>query len=168
MKSSLSTTEVWKDIVGYPSYQVSNMGKVKSLKCGRNKYLKDATTIKGYKVVCLSSHGKHMTLNVHKIVAMAFLGEKPSHLIIDHVDGNRANNRIDNLQYITYRANNIKGNLSLLKNNKSSKYVGVSRKKGRSRWRAAIGINGSSFHIGTFDTELQAAKAYDRMWIKCG
>lgn len=117
--------ELWRDIPDYKGfYQVSTFGKVKSLtrfnwmevnNCYRKltgKELKFSYDNKDYFVVNLSKNGKYKTLHVHKLVAMAFLGHVPNGnkgLVIDHIDNNPRNNRLDNIQLITNSENLKKG-----------------------------------------------------------
>ncbi|XWX34713.1 HNH endonuclease [Staphylococcus phage PG-2021_67] len=112
--------EIWKDIPGYEGlYQVSNLGRVKSLPkklwngrgyfYSKEKILKQALTgnkkdNKRRLMVVLCKEGKR-TYNVHKLVAMTFLGEKPKGFIVCHNDGNHLNNNIENLRYDTYKEN---------------------------------------------------------------
>lgn len=75
---------------------------------------------------------------------------------VDHIDGNGLNNTRSNLRYAT-KAQNAQ-NRSVTGNG-ASKYKGVS--KSGYRWRATIRVNGEFKHIGVFDTQIKAAKAYD-------
>lgn len=101
----------WKPIKGYEGlYEVSNDGRVRRLKFinGRHNFekikeCKQTLNTWGYMTVNLSKNGKGNTKRVHKLVANAFLGE--SDLQIDHIDGNKQNNRLDNLEYVTPKEN---------------------------------------------------------------
>lgn len=93
----------------------------------------------------------------HRIAFFMFYGEEPP--VVDHIDGNILNNRIANL-----RAATIKQNQHNRKSRKgsSSKYVGVRWKKQCLKWNAEISVNNRKKHIGYFESEIQAARAYDR------
>lgn len=109
--------EIWKDIKGYEGlYQVSNLGRVKSLArkvikaYGAEHNLKEKLRVinsdnVGYQVVRLHN-GKGKTFKVHRLVAKAFLGE-PNGLEVNHIDGDKSNNKVENLEYCT-RGENLK------------------------------------------------------------
>ena len=102
--------EIWKDIVGYEGkYQVSSFGKVRALRYKRGK-MKEMTLKdngRGYQRVHLTnSNGKDRKVFVHRIVAMAFLGNVEN-LEINHIDGDKKNNKVDNLE-ICNRLENIR------------------------------------------------------------
>lgn len=100
--------EIWKNIKGYNGkYQVSNYGKVKShYKNGKEKILKPIISKKGYYRVGLSNKGEIKYYTIHRLVMNAFVGE--CNLTIDHLDTNKGNNRLDNLEYVTQRENCIR------------------------------------------------------------
>jgi hypothetical protein len=141
--------EFWKDIPNYKGlYKVSNLGRVKSLerkimrRNGRvqtvaEKILKNKET--KYLSVSLCKDNNVKTAHIHKLVAMAFLGHVPNghKLVVDHIDNDRLNNNVDNLQLISHRENSSKDKTG------TSKYTGVSWNK-----------------IGYFYTESAAAEAY--------
>jgi hypothetical protein len=163
--------EIFKDIDGYEDYQVSNLGRVKSLSRyikhfrGGKRLLKERilkprlthNTGDGYYMVYLYN-GKGKNHLVHKLVARAFLNHIPSgkEYVIDHKDFDRTNNHLSNLKIITQRENTNRKHLK-----HSSKYTGVSFYKINSKWRASIGINGMQKHLGYFMEELEASKAYE-------
>lgn len=94
--------EEWKTIEGYPNYMVSNMGRVKSLgnnKARKEKILKGAKNNMGYLQVVLCKEGKTKTYLIHKLVALAFL-ENPDNLPeINHIDEDKSNNCVSNLEW---------------------------------------------------------------------
>jgi len=150
--------EIWLPIKGYEDrYEVSNMGRVKSIKNGKNKILKPTIRTRDYLAVNLSNKTAK-TINVHTLVAIAFLNHTPNghKNVIDHIDNDRSNNKADNLQIITAREN-----LSKDKNNGTSKYVGVCWDKGVDKWHAQISLDGRSVSLGRFKNELDASSAYE-------
>ena len=108
--------EEWRVIPGFPDYAVSENGIVKRITPGRGRgsrcrvgrILKQYTNTDGYQNVGLMPRGgkKGKTLDVHRLVAMAFLGEPPTSLHqTAHNDGNPNNNSIDNLRWATSKEN---------------------------------------------------------------
>ena len=110
--------EVWKDVEGYEGlYQVSTCGNVKSLpKVRRNgtgtyiqkeRLLKPSNTSTGYKKVELCKDGKRKGFKVHRLVAIAFIPNPDNKPEVNHIDGNKINNNIDNLEWVTSSENSI-------------------------------------------------------------
>lgn len=97
--------EIWKPIPGYPGYEVSNMGRVRSFKWNDIRILKPAS-YHGYLSVLLSNQNKKSLRRIHQLVMLAFVGPCPDGLEVCHgPDNDRANNRLDNLRYDTHKAN---------------------------------------------------------------
>lgn len=96
--------QIWKDVVGYQGkYQVSNLGRVKSLNfnnTGKEKIMKQEIFNNGY---CMVHFRKKISKKklVHRLVWQAFNGKIPQKLQVDHIDANKQNNRLDNLQLLT-------------------------------------------------------------------
>lgn len=78
---------------------------------------------------------------------------------IDHINGNTLDNRKSNLRVVTPQENQAN---SRKKSAASSKFKGVAWSKPCNKWRAYININRHQIHLGTFETELEAAMAYDK------
>lgn len=105
--------EIWKDIQGYEGlYQVSNYGNVKSIRTkdslGRSKTpmaMKPQANRKGYLYVGLKRGNGYRHYLVHRLVAQAFIGERPGNCEVNHKDEDKANNRADNLEYVTHTEN---------------------------------------------------------------
>jgi hypothetical protein len=151
--------EIFKDIPSYEGiYQVSNLGNVKSLNykgSGFEKILKPSIDCSSYYTVKL----KLKTMRVHVLVAMAFLTHIPCghKIVVDHINTNRLDNRLENLQLISNREN-----ISKDRKNKSSKYVGVSFHKIKNKWESKICADNKSKHLGLFDEEYEAHLAYQK------
>lgn len=94
--------EIWKDIVGYEGlYQVSNFGRVKSFRKGKEKLLKQHKSTTGYFRVGLRKDGMRQDWKVHRLVAIHFVPNKDGYPIINHIDGNKENNLPSNLEWCT-------------------------------------------------------------------
>ena len=163
--------EEFRDVVGYEGlYQVSNLGNVKSLPrlkmSGSNKVSVKGRVLKGRQsgvkknmylavVLCDNTHRKQY--KIHQLVAMAFLNHTPCghKLVVDHINDNKLDNRLENLQIITQRENAYK-----TQGKWASKYKGVSMCKIKNKWRARIRIQGKENIIGYFNCELAASLAY--------
>ena len=100
--------EIWKPIKDYEGlYEVSNLGRVKSLnykRTGKEKILKNSER-NGYLVVSLVKNGKLKQFYVHKLVAEAFILNPENKPCIDHINTIRNDNRIENLRWVTYKEN---------------------------------------------------------------
>ena len=96
---------MWKDIKGYEGlYQISDDGKVRRLfKGGRTKELKNRDGL--YYTVSLSKGCKKTSYSVHRLVAEAFIDVPTNHLEVNHKDGNKKNNNVENLEWVTQEEN---------------------------------------------------------------
>lgn len=108
--------EQWKSVPQYEGlYEVSEYGRVRSLdrvvncKLGKRtikgKILSQRTTPFGYKEVGLGNNGNAKTHKVHRLVALAFLTNPESKLFVNHIDGNKVNNLLTNLEFVTASEN---------------------------------------------------------------
>lgn len=153
--------EIWKNIDGYkPIYQVSNTGNVRSLAREtmarysiqrKTRILKTSIDHVGYNVVYLyDKFGKRRTVRVHRLVAMAFIKNPNGLLEIDHIDGNKQNNFVDNLKWVTHKENCNNEKTAI----KQRKYIGEKAKHKRSI--SAYTMDGEL--VGKWPTITMAAK----------
>lgn len=107
--------EVWLEIPWAEGlYQVSNLGRVRSRDrtspnrwgplLRRGKILRAPLDAFGYPLVCLRVNSKAYTKKVHRLVAEAFLGEKPG-MTVNHKDGDKTNNAVSNLEWVSHSEN---------------------------------------------------------------
>lgn len=124
--------EVWKDIPGYEKfYQASNTGKVRSIDriINNRKYvgvvLKPVVNEWGYKIIVLTKLGKKKNTRVHRVIAKTFIKNTNNKPCVNHKDGDKTNNHVDNLEWCTHKENSkhaVKTNLILTgEDSKSSK-----------------------------------------------
>lgn len=105
--------EIWKDISGFEGhYQVSNLGNVRSLvgwnghkTVERKKVLKPSMTTTGYWKVKLVKDGARKDYRIHRLVALSFLEKEDGKDVVNHKDGNKLNNDVQNLEWCTQKEN---------------------------------------------------------------
>lgn len=114
--------EVWKDIEGYEGhYQVSNLGRVKSLKFGKQLIMKGGFTSNGYPCVTLLANNKQLSKNIHRLVAESFLENRNSYKCVNHKNGIKSDNRVENLEWCTHKQNSKHAvNAGLIKSGENS------------------------------------------------
>ncbi len=134
--------EAWRLIPGCDGYAVSSSGRVLGL---RGFVLSASTNNRGYKAV--QAGGKLRT--VHRLVAAAFLGPCPASKQVNHKDCDKANNRIDNLEYVTQLENNqhaIRSGRRAKRHRNSSGCTQLAS----GRWQSQIWRDGTNVYLGTF------------------
>ena len=98
--------EYWEKISGYnTNYEISNHGNIRNIRSGKN--LSGSIDSHGYKYVFLTKIKKHKFHNIHRLVAIAFISNPEGKPQVNHIDGNKTNNSIPNLELVT-RAENRK------------------------------------------------------------
>lgn len=159
--------EIWVDVPSCYGYQVSNIGNIRSIdrvvqdKNGWEKKIKGRTlhpTInkRGYFSANISMNGKRVGIEIHRLVAMGFLGHVPngSIIVVDHIDKNPLNNRVENLRLVTQRDNinrTVRG---------KSKYPGVQWVSQIRKWRVMVRNGNTRTYVGSFSDEYSAYMAY--------
>lgn len=157
--------EEWRVIPYYNGrYLVSNLGRVESV----NKYGKRLILtpfVHEYYIYKLYKDGVGITERGHRLVVQAFSGyDRDSDLVVDHIDYNKLNNRLENLQVITNRENNIRSSSN------TTNYVGaiaVKRSSG-TMYSSKIKINGNNVFLGVYKTPQEANLAYVRAMKNIG
>lgn len=161
--------EVWKDIEGYEGlYQVSNLGCVKSLtrkvRCKNNKFriiigkiLIPIQTKNGYLFVNLWKNNKIKRVLVHRLVAETFIPNPENKPEVNHINGNKLNNYVDNLEWNTRSENTIHSyKIKLRENQKKS--ISQNNKKMKSKIVYQYDLNGNLIKI--FPSASEAARHY--------
>lgn len=159
--------EKYIDCKGYEGiYQISDLGNVKSLSrfinngnsgyYSKEKLLKQTLNKKiGYYYISLCINGKPIKFYIHQLVAISFLNHNldgTNKLVVDHIDSNKTNNKLTNLQVVSNRENCVK--------DKKSSSIGVYYYAKVNRFRARIRIGKQRIDLGQFKTELEATNAY--------
>lgn len=120
--------EQWVGKLGYPGYLISNYGRVRNIKT--NRILKPSIAC-GYYKIRLSHQGQVQDFIIHRLVYELFSGKRiPDTCVIDHIDGNKLNNHIDNLRCVP-NSENVLAALYDTKTNASAKQVNQYTKDGR-------------------------------------
>ncbi len=129
--------EIWKDIPNYKGlYQASNLGRVKNKKT--NKILKSSLSMKnGYNQLVLCKNDEHKVFKIHRLIAKTFIPNPENKPQVNHIDGNKQNNNVENLEWCTIKENlNHAINSGLFTKERSAK---ISRaNKGKNNPRAKI------------------------------
>lgn len=168
--------EIYRDIDNYKDYyQISNFGNARSVdrvikhKNGKvfkykGKYLKAYIDSTGYPAVTLCVNQKTKSTRIHILVWDAFGDNaRNEHILqVDHIDENKLNNKIDNLQLLTPRGNTTKYRAT---QKSTSPYLGVSFKKELGKWFASATLSqGKGVYLGIYVCEVDAYFAYRNFW----
>jgi HNH endonuclease/NUMOD4 motif len=156
--------EIYRSITDYPDYKISNLGNVKSFRCSKEKILKLFIAAGGYYRVNLTNEDGISHLLVHRLIAKEFIPNPDNLLYIDHIDGDKLNNKVENLRWATRQQNNF--NATKYRKHTSSKYKGVRLHTQCNKFRASITFNGKSQYLGLFDNEEDAANTYNEKAIE--
>lgn len=149
--------EIWKDIPNYEGiYQVSILGRVRNVRTG-NILKPSLSTNKKY-LVNLCKNGKRKVFEIHLLVAYSFLNHKPCghNIVVDHIDNNPLNNKLNNLQLISQRENATKD-----KNPKSGK-TGVSFHTKYNKFVSRIKIKQKQIFLGCYLSKEEASEMYQK------
>lgn len=143
-------------------YQVSTKGRVKSFK--KMEFIMKVFSKEGrYNSVTFHIDNKPKTEMIHQIMAETFLGHIPASrkFVVDHIDGNKQNNVIDNLQIISARENTSKD-----KKGFTSVFSGICLDSKSGKMQSAIRLDGKKYYIGKYLSEHEAKEKYEQVLVK--
>jgi hypothetical protein len=148
---------------------VTSTGNIIQRKIRRGTYgvgavYQPATDRYGYQVISIG-HGKNPS-RFHRVLWEAFNGPIPEGMQVDHINGKKDDNRLENLRLVT-NAENLRGYAKVVKGS-SSKYRGVSICGRTNRWLASVCYNGKRFFVGSFASQVAAALARDIKALELG
>jgi len=159
------SNEEWRCVAEYEGlYEVSNLGRIRSLdhttvdtknieRSFKGRVLSLSTDSHGYNIKTLYLNGERCAFRLHRLIAQAFISNPNDLPYIDHVDGNKENNNINNLEWVTAQENTERYHSKI---ESSSKYNKVSFSPSHKKWIAQLLVDGKSIHIGSFDSEDDA------------
>ena len=150
--------EKWLPIVGYEKYEVSDLGRIKRFGKIKTPYIEKT----GYVTYCMSKNGKTKTELCHRLVLMTF-NPTEKELDCDHINHIKNDNRFVNLRWVTHSQNS---RYRQKREGLTSQYLGVSKYPRGKPWRVSCSIDGIKIHIGMFDDEHDAGRAYNEFIIK--
>ena len=147
--------EDWKYIEGYgKDYKIFRNGDVISCKYKKEKILKSRNDGNGYLQVGLYKNKKEKLFRIHRLIALHFIDNPEDYECVDHINGNRTDNRIENLRWVTKSDNTRNGK------NWGGCMKGVYFNKKNNKFHAQIYIDNKKKHLGYFDDELEAHNVY--------
>lgn len=174
--------EIWKRIEGLENYEISNLGRVRSIdrivECNNKKRLFKGQILKqyvlknGYLKVCICLKGKTKNLLVHRLVANAFVPNERNVKYVDHIDTDKTNNISSNLKWVTASENyknptTYKRHLQNAVRGRRHHNYGIHEKwgriiKGKQHYKAkgVIQMSMDGEYIKTWETVCEAARSF--------
>jgi hypothetical protein len=161
--------EEWRDCVGFEGfYQVSNLGRIRSLdrvmsngRKRKGQMMKTRVGTNGYVKVGLRDGVQQRTVNVHREVALAFIDGYAEGKVVDHIDGDKANNKVDNLRWVSQSVNNT----NRKECNSFSGETGIEYRSDMAKskpWLARVKIKGKTHNLGYHAKKQEAVDARNK------
>ena len=166
----MTDEEIWCPVKNYESlYEVSDQGRVKSLKFGKERILKQGRMPNGYLLVCLYNNGEKKSCKVHRLVAQTFIPNPDNLPEVNHKDENKENNSVQNLEWCDRKYNQNYGTGIQRMAEKKSKQVLQFTKSGEfvREWKSAMDVQRT---IGYFNNSIsnccngKLKSAYGYIW----
>ncbi|WP_165844408.1 NUMOD4 domain-containing protein [Limosilactobacillus fermentum] len=158
--------EIWRKIKSFPNYQISNLGNVKNIVT--NRKISQWKKENGYLQVTLHTNGIKRNLYVHRLVAEAFVPNPQKLSDVNHIDEDKSNNCVTNLEWMTHLANCNYGNRGLKISSQLSKPVIQMDLSGNiiQRFPSLISVNKAGFGFGNVANVCLGTKekAYGYKW----
>jgi hypothetical protein len=132
----------------------------------KSRLLKKSILPSGYPTYIVTINGKCHNMTVHRFVAEAFIEGFSKDSEVDHINGDRSDSSLSNLRCGTH-SQNMRGHVASQKN-VTSKYRGVHLHKRSGKWKASLSDHSTVIPLGTFENELDAAKAYNTKATELG
>ena len=110
--------ELWKSILGFENYEISNLGNIKR----DGKLLRLNTDMHGYWRIQLCKDGKQSNHRLHRLLAINFIPNPDNKECVDHIDRNRKNNQLSNLRWVTKQENNL-NTKDRIRNNTGERHI---------------------------------------------
>jgi len=163
--------EIWKDIKEFEGvYQISNYGRLKSLKrYGRkqDKIIKPVLGKRGYFCYCLWNKQKAKNITIHRLVAQYFIPNQEGKREVNHKDLDKTNNAISNLEWVTPKENSTHACANLGTKKHSKKRGAYARTyKGKTSWISEMNYKNKRIYLGFYDTKEEAQKAYYDKYVE--
>ena len=144
-------------IENYPSYDLTEEGIITRVVGGQGakigKVLKHSLNNKGYYCVILSNENGQKLCRIHRLIALHFIPNPNNHPFVDHINGIRTDNRIENLRWVTKAQNQM--------NMKGKGYSEISN----GNFQARIRVNKKPINLGTYVTKEEASAVYKEACI---
>lgn len=154
----MAKTDNWKEIIGFPGYQVNEKGEIVSLHYlhhNMTRKLKLRKSRNGYYSVCLYKDGKAYSKLIHRIVAQTFIPNPNNFPQVNHIDGDKGNNNVSNLEWVS-NSGNIK---HAIRNNLISKerLINTTEAMSKNNRKAVLQFDIQGKFIARYNSAQEAA-----------